>query len=113
MIEFAIVLPLVLLILVAVVEVAVVSRVQLQLVQAAREGARAAATSPDPADAVGAARQALGGDLGRRVRVAVRRPERVGGIALVRLSLSHRVAAPLFGGYSVELAARAAMRVER
>ena len=53
MVEFALVLPLVLLVVFAAVEVAVVARTQLEVVNAAREGAREAATNPDPAAAVG------------------------------------------------------------
>ena len=111
--EFAIVLPLVLLVLLAVVEVAVVARTQLELVQAAREGARAAATSVDPADAVTAVRTAMGPDLGGRVAVSVRRPEPVGEAARVAVRLTHRMAAPLFGGWTVDLQATATMRTER
>jgi Flp pilus assembly protein TadG len=59
-IEFALVVPMVLLVLLAAVEVAVVARAQLEVVHAAREGAREAAASPDPAQAVAAVRAALG-----------------------------------------------------
>ena len=58
-VEFALVLPLVLLVLLAVTQVAVVARTQLEVANAAREGARRAATAPDPADAVTVARRAL------------------------------------------------------
>ncbi len=112
-VEFALVLPVVLLVLLAVVEVAVVARTQLELTQAAREGARAAATVPDPARAVDAVRGALGPELAARVRVEVRRPAVVGAAAVVTVSLGHRVAAGLLGGIPVELRSRAVMRVER
>lgn len=112
-VEFALVVPLVLVVLLAVVEVAVVARTQLEVVQAAREGAREAATTPDPARAVAAVREALGPELGARARVLVRRPEPVGAMAEVGVRVPHRVAAPLFGGFTVELAARASMRIER
>ncbi|MEN8114444.1 MAG: TadE family type IV pilus minor pilin [Actinomycetota bacterium] len=110
--EFALVVPLVLLLLLGLVEVALVARAQLEVVNAAREGAREAAASPDPADAVRAARSALGG-FGASARVAVRRPDAVGHLAEVRVALPYRVAAPLFGGVSVEVKAKAVMRVER
>ena len=113
MVEFAIVLPLVLAVLAAGVEVVVLARTQLELVNAAREGARQAATSPDPARAVAAAQDALGPDLSSRLRVSVDRPAAVGQAATVRLRLSHRMAAPLLGGWTVELRSRASMRVER
>ncbi|MDH3425324.1 MAG: pilus assembly protein [Acidimicrobiia bacterium] len=112
-VEFAIVLPLVLAVLAAGVEVVVLARTQLELVNAAREGARQAATSPDPARAVAAAQEALGPELGGRLRVTVERPAVVGQSATVHLRLQHRVAAPLLGGFTVELRSRAVMRVER
>jgi len=111
-VEFALVLPLILLLVLGMVEVAVVARTQLEVVNAAREGAREAAASPDPAAAVAAVRATLG-DLGSSARVSVRRPDVVGRQATVRVTLPHRVAAPLLGGFSVELSATASMRVER
>ena len=66
----------------------------------------------DPADAVHATRNALGG-YGASARVSVRRPDAVGELAEVRVTVPYRVAAPLFGGVLVEIAARATMRVER
>ena len=59
-VEFALVVPVVILVLFAVVEVVVVGRMQLELANAAREGARQAATVVDPAEAVAAAQAALG-----------------------------------------------------
>lgn len=112
MVEFALVLPLVLVVLLGIVEVAVVARSEIQLVHAAREGAREAATSPDVRRSVAAVRSALG-DAGRAARVSVRRPARVGEKATVTVLLTHTVAAPVFGGFSVELQARSTMRVER
>lgn len=111
--EFALVVPLVLAVLLAAVEVAVVGRAQLELVAAAREGARRAATSPDPAQAAAAVRAALRPGLAERTRISVSRPHVVGATAEVRLAARHRVAVPPVGGFDVRLAARAAMRVER
>lgn len=105
--------PLVLVVLLGAVEVVVAGRAQLELVGAAREGARRAATSPDPAHAAAAVRQALDADLATRTRVTVIRPHVVGRAAVVRLEARHRVAMPLLGGFDVTLRARAAMRVER
>lgn len=110
--EFALVVPLVLVLLMGLVEVALVARTQLEVVNAAREGARQAAASPDPADAVLAARSALG-EPGSSARVSVRRPDAVGELAEVRVALPYRVAAPLLGGFDVEVKAKAVMRVER
>lgn len=111
--EFALVLPIVLLALLAVVEVVVVARVQLEISHAAREGAREAAAVPDTDRAIAAARRALGAQLAPHARVAVQREGHVGGAARVTVSLSHRVAALLVGGFPVHLEATAVMRVER
>ncbi len=112
MVEFALVLPLVLVVLLGIVEVAVVARSEIQLVHAAREGAREAATSPDVRRSVAAVHSALG-DAGRAARVSVRRPALVGEKTTVTVSLTHTVAAPVFGGFTVELRASSTMRVER
>lgn len=111
-IEFALVVPLVLVLLLAVVEVALVARGQLMVINAAREGAREAAATPDPAAAVTAARLALG-DAGVSASVTVQRPRIVGQPARVRVVMRYRIASPLFGGVPVDLSATAAMRVER
>jgi len=111
-VEFALVLPLVLVVLLGIVEVAVVARSEIQLVHAAREGAREAAASPDTARAVAAVRTALG-ESGRNARVSVRRPTQVGQKATVTVSLRHTIAAPVFGGFSIDLQAQSTMRVER
>lgn len=112
-VEFALVLPIVLLVLVAVVEVAVVARSQIELLGAARQGARVAATNPDPAVAVDAVHDALGDAVAERVIVTVDRPAVIGAQAVVRLSLTHHLAAALFGGVPIDLSARSVMRVER
>ena len=111
-VEFALVVPLVLALVLCLVEVALVARTQLEVVNSAREGAREAAASPDPADAVRAARAVLG-ESGGSARISVRRPDVVGERAEVKVMLPYRVAAPLFGGLAVEIVARASMRVER
>lgn len=112
-VEFALVIPIVLLVLIAVVEVAVVARTQIELLGAARQGARAAATTPDPSAAVEAVHDSLGPSLAGRVIVTVERPAVIGRPAVVRLTLTHHVAAVLFGGLPVQLAVRSVMRVER
>ncbi len=111
-VEFALVLPLVLVLLLGLIEVALVARGQLMVINAAREGAREAAATPDPSFAVRAARTALG-DAGALARISVSRPHTVGEPARVRVVMRYRVAAPLLGGFSVDLSASAAMRVER
>lgn len=112
MVEFALVVPLVLLLVLAVVEVAVVARTQLEVINAARDGAREAATSPDPKRAVQAARASLGA-AGAAARVSVRRPHVVGRLAEVEVVVPYRVGAILLGGFSVDVTGRASMRVER
>jgi hypothetical protein len=94
------------------VEVAVVSRVQLELAGAAREGARVAATTPDPARAIAAVRRALG-SRAQDARIAVHRPHVVGQPAEVRIALEVSIGLPFGGGFGVPLEARAVMRVER
>jgi hypothetical protein len=110
--EFALVLPLILLLVLGVVEVAVAARTQLEVVSAARVGAREAAAAPDPARASAVVRAELG-PSGSRARIEVTRPHVVGARAEVVVRLPHRVAAPIFGGFTVELRARATMRVEQ
>ena len=112
MVEFALVLPLVLVVLLGIVEVAVVARSEIQLVHAAREGAREAAASPDTRRSSAAVRAALG-EAGRRARISVTRPAQVGETATVKVSLKHTVAAPFFGGFTLDLQAQSTMRVER
>jgi Flp pilus assembly protein TadG len=111
-VEFALVLPLVIILVLGVVEVAVAARTQLEVVGAARVGAREAAATPDPARASAAVRAELGA-AGGRARIEVSRPHVVGARATVVVRLPHTVAAPVFGGFTVELKARATMRVER
>ena len=111
-VEFALIIPIVLLVLFTLVEVVVVARVQIELLGAARQGARVAATNPDPAVAVDAVHEALGERLANEVIVTVERPAVVGREAVVRLSLTHRLASVLFGGVPVDMAARSVMRVE-
>ncbi len=112
-VEFALVIPVVLLVLVALIEVAVVARVQIELVSAARHGVRVAATNPAPEAAVDAIHGALPEPLVDRVVVTVERPAVVGREAVVRLSVDHRLLSVLFGGISVQPSAKAVMRVER
>lgn len=111
--EFALVVPLVLLVLLASVEVVVVARTQLEVAHAAREGARQAATVPDVSRAVGAARRSLPSEVAGSARVTVERQQHVGGTARVTVSVRHPIVAPLFGGFEVTLRSTAVMRVER
>lgn len=111
-VELALLLPLLAVLLVVIAEVAVVARAQLEVAGAAREGARVAATTPDPAEAVAAVRAALGPGADE-ARISVHRPHVVGEPARVAIVVPHRISIPLLGGFKVTLRADAAMRVER
>jgi Flp pilus assembly protein TadG len=72
-VEFAFLLPLVILAVLAVIQVGLVVRDQLGVVHAAREAARAASVDPDPGRAVRAAHRTLPGaevDIGARPKVS-------------------------------------------
>lgn len=111
-VELALLVPLILMLLALLVEVAVVARVQIEMTGAAREGARVAATAPDPARALHAVREALGGRAAEAV-ISVHRPHVIGQPAEVKISLEYRAGLPLLGRLAVPLSARAVMRVER
>ncbi|HUK61946.1 MAG TPA: TadE/TadG family type IV pilus assembly protein [Dongiaceae bacterium] len=67
--EFALVLPILLVVALAIVQVGLIARDQLLVVQAARAGAREAAVSPDPAAVRSAAAAAAPGLAGIAVQV--------------------------------------------
>lgn len=112
-VEFVLVLPLIVLVLVACLEVAGLARARMVVVAAAREGARVAATHPDPADAATAVRDTLGEPMGNRARISVSRPQVVGRPARVEVAVRQSLAAPILDGLSIVLTGRATMRVER
>ncbi len=112
-VEFFLVVPLIFLVLVAGVQVASVARTRIELLGAAREGARVAATTPDPAKAVEAVRDALPHGQRDRARISVSRPGAVGKPAKVSVSVNHQLFGVLLGGFSVEVTASASMYVER
>lgn len=105
--------PLLVVVLAAGVGVISVARTRVELLGAVREGARVAATSPDPARAVEAVRSALSPDDRDRARIAVSRPAVVGQPARVTARLRHVFPIPLIDDLSVEVAASATMLVER
>ncbi|MGH8958769.1 MAG: TadE/TadG family type IV pilus assembly protein [Acidimicrobiia bacterium] len=111
--EMAVTIPTLILVLLAILEVVVVARIQLELVAAAREGARVAATAPSPEAAVDAAIAALSPELGQRANVSVVRPAVVGRQAIVTLTLRHRLTTPIMKWATVDLHGRAVMRVEK
>ena len=70
-VEAVLVLPLVLVVLVAVAELFLLAATRLEMEAAAREGARVAATHPDPGRAAAAVRGALSPGLAGKVRIEV------------------------------------------
>ena len=111
--EFFLVVPMVVLVLVAGLEVVGLARARIELVAAVREGARVAATTPDPARAVAAVEDALGQTMRDRVRISVARPSVAGRPARVVATAQQRVLSFFGGGFTVTLSADASMLVER
>ena len=109
-VEFAFVLPLVVLALLAVVQVGLVVRDQLGVVHAAREAARAASVDPDPGRAVRAAHRTL---PGADVQVGSR--PKLGGEISVTVHYTSVTDLPLVGVLfpDPDLHATSVMRVEK
>jgi hypothetical protein len=109
-VELALVLPLVVLGLMAVLQVGLVVRDQVAVVHAAREAARAAAVDRDPSRAVGAAKRVLA-----RAEVDVGARPRLGEPIRVDVRYRARTDLPLVGALfpDPDLHARATMRTER
>lgn len=112
-IEFFLVIPLLIVVLAAGVQVISVARARIELLGAVREGARVAATSPDPAKAVEAVRIAMPPGDRDRIRIWVSRPGVVGRPARVRATMRHDLPVPWIHDLSVDLSATASMLVER
>ncbi len=109
-VEFALLLPMVVLVLLAIVQVALVAREQVALTQAARETARQSAVDPD----VGRA-QAAGHNVSPLAQLQVDRPAKVGESLTVHASQHMMTNVPVVGRLfpDVDLSARAVMRVEK
>ena len=109
-VEFALVLPLVLMAMLALIQVGLLVRDHLAVVHAAREAAREASVEPDPRRAVAAAHRTLPG-----ARVDVGDRPGVGGSITVEVRFRAVTDVPLVGALfpDPELHARAVMRVER
>ena len=112
-IEFFLVIPLLVVVLAAGVQVISVARARIELLGAVREGARVAATTPDPAKAVEAVRMALPPEDRDRVRISVSRPDVVGRPAQVRGRMRHDLPVPWIDDLGVDISASASMLVER
>lgn len=111
--EFFLVLPLVVLVAVASIQVLGIAQARFALQAAARDGARVAATTPDPSRAVDSVIAALPPELRDRARISVERPDRVGVPARVTVRLRHLLGVPFPTGTGVDLTATASMRTER
>lgn len=111
-VEWALVLPALLVLIAALAEVTLIARTQIEVIGAAREGVRVAATTPNTDAAVARARAALRPELAAAAVVTVLRPATVGSEAVVDIAVVHRVAGAMFGGVEVEVVGRAVMRVE-
>lgn len=109
-VEFALVLPLVLFGLMAILQVGLVVRDQVAVIHAAREAARAASVDRDPEGAVRAARRVLA-----RAEVRVGARPGLGGPITVEVEYHSRTDLPLVGALfpDLDLHAQAVMRVER
>ena len=112
-IEFFLVVPLLIVVLAAGVQVISVARARIELLGAVREGARVAATTPDPARAVEAVRAAMPPPERDRVRISVTRPAVVGRPARVTATIRHDLPVPWLDDLGVDLSASASMLVER
>lgn len=112
-VETALLLPLALVVVLAVAQVGLTVRDQLVVTHAAREGARMSAVTSDASLVRAAVLDAVNVDAGR-LRVDVRRRDRVGGITTVRVTMTELTAAPLVGRAvrGRDVAAEATMLVE-
>lgn len=112
-VEFFLLVPMLVVILAAGLSVVSVARARVELLGAVRDGARVAATTPDPAKAVAAVQEAMAPEMRSRIRVSVSRPSVVGRPARVTARMAHPLGPPFPSGFSVEVVASASMLVER
>ena len=112
--ELALVLPLLVVLLLAVVQVTLVARDQVLVVHAAREAAREAAVDPRPHQVRQAARRAAGGLKVERLGTETSQTGGVPVIVIVRVTYEVPTDVPLLGPLlpDVEVRAKAAMRRE-
>ncbi|MGH8914584.1 MAG: TadE/TadG family type IV pilus assembly protein [Acidimicrobiia bacterium] len=112
-VELFLVLPIMILVVVAAIQLVSVARAHLELQSAVRDGARVAATTPDPAKAVEAVLASLPPAMRDRARVSVERPSRAGAAAVVSVSIHYLLGRPFPADLGVNLSARTTMRTER
>jgi Flp pilus assembly protein TadG len=111
-IELGLLIPVVLVLLGIVAETAAIAQVQVLLVHASREGARAAAVAPDVAEAVAAVERSLPAPIADRASISVERSRGVGQPVRVTVRAVHRLFR-FVGGIPVTLGWSATMRSER
>jgi Flp pilus assembly protein TadG len=114
-VEFALVLPVLLLLCLALMQIGLLARDQLLVVQAARAGSRQAVVDPEDATVRSAALEAAPGLDPTRVEVTVDRAGGLGQPVMVTVAYEERVAVPLAGLFfpsEVRLEASTAMRQE-
>lgn len=112
-VELFLVIPIAVLVLVAGLQLVSLAKARIELVGAVREGARIAATTPDPAKAVDAVQASLPPAVRRLTRVSVSRPAVVGSPATVTAVSHHLLGPPFPGDFGVDISASASMLVER
>jgi len=112
-VEFFLVIPMLVVVLVAGLQVVSLARARIELIGAARDGARVAATNPDPAKAVEAVLAALPSSIRDRARVSVTRPSVAGQRARVVVVVRHAIGPPFPANVGVDITATASMLVER
>ena len=111
-VEAALVIPIILLVLVAVAELFMIAVTRLEMEAAAREGARVAATHPDPARAAAAVKSSLPVGVAEKVRVEVTGAQVVGHPVTVVVSMRYRPVTPFLDRLVVLLRSRAVMQRE-
>ena len=109
-VEFALILPILAMAILAVLQVALVVRDRIAVVHAAREAARAASVEPDPSGAIRAARRSLPG-----AEVHVGRRGKIGEPIAVVVTFTSHTDLPLVGPLFPDpvLESRVVMRIER
>ncbi len=111
-VETAFVVPVLLFVLLASFELVSLALTRIELLAAAREGARVASSVADPARAAEATRNALGEPLSSIATVSVRRPQVSGRQATVTVEVRRRLRTPLLEAITVPIVVRAVMAVE-
>lgn len=112
-VELFLAIPIVIVVLVASIQVVGMARARVELQGAVRDGARVAATTPDPSKAVEAVLNALPPAAADVTRVSVERPSVVGAVASVTATMRYRLGVPFPDDFGIELTAHASMITER